>query len=305
MVHDLLGACFDIDSLPPGRSIEDLFHDSIVTGNPKPLEELWKCLAEADNFITRQLNCADGRQNNAYLKFLRDFPSTPLLTFNYGSLPEILLSGEGTWNPTDGYGVTVRTGVGFCPKKTIIPASRRHVLHLHGTFCVYPAKFEIVASSGGWDGLLQHKDQTDFYFDPDNLVGHFQIKFPFEAYRPRPNPNFIPITDRVIAPVPDKSKGLKGEFVKAAYCRAIDWIRGATQIVAIGYSFNRNDLSSYSSLLDAAEGKSILLVAPDAASLINRLRRDRKKIRWAAERMLFKDWVRREYPGLEAHKCFA
>ncbi len=184
MVRDLLDACFtSCDSLPAQRTIEDLFQESIDIGNTEPLEKLYALLKEADYFITPHLRGGGGREENAYLKFLTDFPDAPLLTFNYDSLPEILLLAERTWSPQDGYGVAVEAETGWVRDRIAIPDnSRRHVLHLHGSLCIYTANFDTKTSSRSEFPLLQHRDRPDFRFDPDNLADCF---FSFCANFPR------------------------------------------------------------------------------------------------------------------------
>jgi hypothetical protein len=289
MVGELLSACFGIRTVPSGKTIEDLFQESIDAGNTKPFEKLYELLREADYFIAPRLRAGEGHDENVYLKFLRDFPDAPLLTFNYDSLSEIVLIGEGTWSPQDGYGVTVKAGVGWgIHKAAALDHSRRYVLHLHGSLCIYTASFEIENS------LLQHKDRPDFRFDPDNLANCFH---PFVGIS-RDVANDRTDMDRVIALVPNKSEGLKRVFIETVYDRATDFVRNAPQIVAIGYRFNRYDSASYSPLLDGAINKSILLVGPHAASLIDRLRCEHPNIQWKAESASFKQWVSEGYSGI-------
>ena len=77
------------------------------------------------------------------------------------------------------------------------------------------------------------------------------------------------------------------------YDKAKEFISNSSQIIAIGYSFNTNDRASYSELLDAAKGKQILIIDPNADSLVDKLEKNYppKKIKWKAECLSFKEWV--------------
>ena len=69
----------------------------------------------------------------------------------------------------------------------------------------------------------------------------------FSPFRRRPGD--FDIEDRIIAPVTDKSEGLKQDFVRAAYRKACGFVRASGTVVAIGYSFNPHDQGSYRQLL--------------------------------------------------------
>jgi hypothetical protein len=290
MAAELRRLCFSLDA-DPQKTVEDLFQESIdaVRGDdmvPLPLKELYNFLREADYFITPHLWTGGDHEENIYLKFLRDFPNAPLLTFNYDSLPEILLLWERRWTPRKGYGVKVRAE--YVGVERTFARSCRHVLHLHGSLCVYTGPFEIDG------GLLREREVPEYCFDPDNVADRFRpfIRWPLDIANDR--------TDayRVIAPIPNKAGKLSAPFIKAVYERAVHLVRAATQIVSIGYSFNPYDLCSYGSLLEAAANKSILIVDPHADSLVERLGSDFRDILCAAKCMTFREWVRREYPGL-------
>lgn len=278
LVSDLLKVCFNIDILPHGKSIESLFQEQIDKGDSGPLDILYKYIMALDYHITcYRLKYDD---NNVYMRFLRHFPKSPLITFNYDSLPEILLLSDGSWSPIDGYGVPVQV-----EQKTIgsppLKESRRPILHLHGSLCVnYPATLESLGRG------------PEFFFDPDNL-GHCFSHFA-RAFR---SP-YIYVVDRAIAPVPDKAKGLKGAFIRAVYNKAMELLNAANQIIVIGYSFNQYDHTSYAKLLTAVPGKPVLLVAPCADALIERLVIEYPNILWEAECRSFKEWVYNGYPGV-------
>ncbi len=294
LAHELLNICFGMDDLPSGKSIEDLFQDCIDKGERHPLDTLYKTLMEADYCITPCLKRGGTHEDNAYRKFLKDFPKVPLLTFNYDSLPEILLLGERSWRPEDGYGVRVQAEIRPVQDETlIVDSSIRPVLHLHGSLCVYSATYNIERRPGSEPDMLQFKSEPDFLFDPDTL-GH--CFFPFDRAPTGITYTYVP--DRVIAPVPNKAEGLKGEFTAAVYSQAAGFLTTASQIVAVGYSFNPNDRASYGPLLATASDRSILVVVPDADPLIERLTHEHPDIQWEAERLSFREWVSNGYPGI-------
>lgn len=294
LVSDLLDICFGLDALPPHSSIEDLFQISINKSDRKPLNALYEVLMEADYYISPYLKYGGNHNVNVYTRFLRDFPREPLLTFNYDSLPEILLLTERSWCPLDGYGVQVQAHKQKIRRgKLPVEKSLRPILHLHGSLCVYPATFYIEKRQGLGPDMLRFDQPPKFIFDPDKIE---QCFFPFERIPPSVTYNHI--SERVIAPVPNKAKGLKGEFITAVYEKAVKFLSMSRQIVFIGYSFNRHDRHSYKKLLVAAAEKPVLLVAPDADSLIARLTDEYPNIRWAAKSMSFKEWVVNDYPGV-------
>ncbi|MHB8089671.1 MAG: hypothetical protein ACYDH2_15625 [Anaerolineaceae bacterium] len=294
LVPDLLNACFSMDTLPPNKSIEDLFQDSIDKRETQPLDNLYNVIMETDYYITPLLKRTGSHYNNAYIKFLQDFPKSPLITFNYDSLPEILLLAEQLWSPIDGYGVPVHTWQPPVRRgKQYEEKSLRPVLHLHGSLCVYPSTYYFKKQPGQDYPLMQDYDEPKFLFDPDSLGHCFE---PFE--RIPPGVTYKRVVERVIAPIPDKAEGLKGEFIVAVYKKAVEILKTARQIVVIGYSFNKNDRSSYAELLAATVGKSVLIISPDADSLILTLTPEYPHINWEPKTMSFKDWVKENYPGI-------
>lgn len=300
LVSELGDVCFGLDALPPDKSIEDIFQESIDRGEHRPLDILYDILMEADYYIASRLRRDGAYADNTYLSFFRDFTKTALITFNYDSLPEILLLGERSWRPEDGYGVPVQAELRSVREESLVAdCSLRPVLHLHGSLCIYPATFCIDSRPGSKFDMLKFKDVPDFLFDPDALGHCFH---PFE--RVAPNITYTHVADRVIAPVPNKAEGLKSAFIEVVYRQAVNLFRGASQIVAIGYSFNPNDRASYARLLPAAAGRRILVVAPDAGSLVKRLRHDYTRIQWEGEPLSFKEWVRTGYPGVHSRECF-
>lgn len=291
LASDLAQICFDLEELPPEKSVEDLFQEAIDANNKVPLDRLYERIIDADFYLTRHLSPGGSREDNVYLRMLQDFPFSPILTFNYDSLLEILLRKLGHWRPEDGYGVPIQTELnspGVLPER-----SWRPVLHLHGSLCIYPASFSIERRPGQRFNMLKPKEEPEFIFDPDCLGLCFA---PFE--RVLSGHSFRYPSERVIAPVPSKAEGLRGEFVRRIHKQAVDIIRPIQTIVSIGYSFNPFDSASYSRLLEAACGARIILVAPDAQDLASRLRAEYPKIEWYPVPSPFLEWVKRGYDGI-------
>lgn len=223
LVSELGDVCFGLDALPPDKSIEDLFQESIDEGERGPLDILYDILMEADCYIAPGLRRDGTHADNAYLRFLREFPKTTLITFNYDSLPEILLLGERSWRPEDGYGVPVQAGLRPVRDESLVPDfSLRPVLHLHGSLCIHAATFSIDSRPSSKLDMLRFKEVPDSLFDPEALGHCFQ---PFG--RVAPDITYTHVADRVIAPVPNKAEGLTDVFIEAVYRQAANLLRGA------------------------------------------------------------------------------
>ena len=292
LVADLLEPCFGLKSLPPQRSIEQLFQASIDSGDHGPTERLYDQVMEADYNIAQRLRPDGSHPDNIYLRFFRDFATEPLLTFNYDSLVELLLLGLRRWRPEDGYGIRVQSQLAPVDPSTVAEQSVRCVLHLHGSLCVYPESSYIEHRPGNEFDMLRRRNDPIFLFDPDAL-GH--CFFPFEGISP--GHSYAHVAERAIAPVPDKAEGLNGEFIKAMYQRAKAAVRSADQFVVIGYSFNPHDRASYEALLAAAEELTVVLVGPDASHLAPRMREVYPRLRWQEVSSSFRDWVQQGYQG--------
>jgi hypothetical protein len=296
LVTDLARTCFGTESPSPGQSIEDMIESATRGRDYKPIRMLYKMIMEADYRIGASLASRETADGSLYGRFLTDFEGCSILTFNYDSLVEMILMRSGHWYPIDGYGLPVVAGLP--PDRTDVPtSSQRHVLHLHGTLCVYPKTFDGVRVAGpGMNIELHYKDEPDFVFDPDSIARCFA---PFEKGLQRGIGYRYP-EERVIAPVPDKTEGLKEHFIQRVYERAVEAARAAEAIVAIGYSFNRHDSSSYGPLLQSARTARIVVVDPNANRTVSRLRLEYRNLRWEAVSLGFRDWTLRGYPGLTA-----
>lgn len=291
---DLIEPCFGVDSVPLGQTIEELFQASLERGDRQPIERLYDLIMEADYYVAQRLRPDGPEASNIYIRFLSAFVTAPLLTFNYDSLPEIILLGMRQWRPNDGYGVQVQAELAHVDPSIVAQSSVRPVLHLHGSLCVYPETSTIEARPGRAFDMIRPRSEPAFLFDPDAL-GH--CFFPFERMFPRHSYRYV--QERVIAPVPSKAKGLTGVLIEATYQQAVTLIRHADTLVVIGYSFNPPDAVSYGMLLAAAEELKVVLVGPDADRLAPRMQAEYPRIRWTGVPSRFRDWVRQGYPGLE------
>lgn len=292
LVGDLLEPCFGRKDLPLDKSVENLFQDCIDSRNEGPLEAFYNWLMELDYCIAPHLKRGGSHENNAYTKFLGKFREAPLLTFNYDSLLELLLLAERSWCPMDGYGVDVQANtskirIGNQP----VAISLRPILHLHGSLCVYPVTYNFEKHAGS-DVSWMVDCPPKFIFDPGALGNKF---YPFEGIQP--GVTHTHTHERVIAPIPDKAEGLEGEFIKAVYGKAVNFISTAKQVICIGYSFNQHDQHSYAKLLSAASGKSVLVVAPDSKSSVERLADEYPEIEWSHKQMTFAEWVSNDFTG--------
>ena len=206
LVADTARLCFDLYRPPSDKSVEDLFSEA---EDYRPMEKLADRLMEADHYQAFQL--AKSEAPNPYREFFERFAGNHFLTFNYDSLPETLLFRTGRWFPHDGYGVPVRTELPPQAEGYAAEKSTSLVLHLHGSFCVKTSESEITRKQGDAMPWLVPREEPAYFFDP------YLISLNFSYVRP---PGGFVVEDRIIAPVKDKSKGLKGRFVCDVYDKA-------------------------------------------------------------------------------------
>ncbi len=293
LMSDLLKPCFNIDTVSPGQSIEQMFQSSIDSGNYQPIDRLYALVMEADYCIAQLLRPDGSHPNNVYARFLADFPTASLLTFNYDSLPEIILFGMQQWRPEDGYGIPVQVSLHHIDPSILPHCSRRSVLHLHGSLCLYPQSFFIEKSTGRAFDTLRSRTQPEFLFDPDALGPCFP---PFQ--RIQPGHFYRHVSERGIAPVPNKASRLTDALIGATYEQAQSLLRRSNKLVVIGYSFNPHDVASYDPLLAGSDGLNIVLVGPDAAGVTRRMQNSYPRLRWEYVPCKFRDWVEQGYPGV-------
>jgi hypothetical protein len=263
LVSDVLELCFELEEPPTGKSVEDLFYEALSTGNYEPLKRLADRLQEADYRLAQKL--ASRETSNSYHNFFERFSDAHFLTFNYDSLPEIFLARSGRWYPEDGYGIPVATE--RLRGKSLAAGARSTslVLHLHGTLCVYTAEFEIRGDPFELVAELVHRERPLYAFDADSLTSCFP-----GYQRMMLNTGHVGIAERVIAPVPDKSEGLKQDFIRETYAKALSLVRETGKLVVIGYSFNAHDRASYAPLLEAlsiSRQRTLTIVSPQANEL--------------------------------------
>ncbi len=246
LVKEVAQLCFDLkpEGIPAGKSIENLFEEALKQNDYEPLKKLSERLMECDWKLAGSLARTD--KANYYGNFLNAFSPVHLLTFNYDSLPEMLLFHQGRWFPHDGYGIAVKAEIPAMAHRFQVRQSRDFVLHLHGSLCIYPAEFEIQPASGRSFAQLVPRVRAQYGFDPDSLA----FCFP-PCQRAMSNTGRVSIDERVIAPIPDKAEALKQPFIKETYDRATRLVRESGMLIAIGYSFNDHDYSSYSPILGA------------------------------------------------------
>jgi hypothetical protein len=294
LVADVLKLCFGLDELPTGKSVEDLFSDALQLGNYKPMERLVDRLMAADYYLAHKL--ATSEQSDSYWKFFEKFDGSQFLTFNYDSLPEIFLSQTGRWYPEDGYGVAVATRLAFGVKLSANEKSASLVIHLHGSACVYTIESEIVGNPVGGIAQLVHRAEPLYAFDPDS-TSHC-----FPRYdRVVSSTGHIRIDERVIAPVPDKSEGLKEAFIRQSYAKALPLVRQAGSLIALGYSFSPYDRVSYNPVLEAlahSHGRTLLVVSPQARELAKRICAEYPDLRVRPVEKTLRGWAADSFRGL-------
>lgn len=267
LVADVVQLCFGLDEVPQGKSVEDLFADALLGSDYKPLERLMNRLMEADYRLATKLVTSD--TSNSYREFFEKFAEAQFLTFNYDSLPEIVLSQRGRWYPEDGYGVPVATELSFGATLPSTARSTSLVLHLHGSSCVYTAEFEIRGEPSETVAQLVQRARPLYAFDPDSITPCFP-----RYRRMMSNTGLVRIEERIIAPVPDKSQDLKQVFVRETYAKALSLVRESGIVTAVGYSFNLHDRVSYVPVLQAlAESgeRKLFIVSPEPNKLAARI----------------------------------
>ena len=292
LTRDLLKPCFGRAALPTGLSVEDLFGRALDERNLEPIRVLSELLMDADGDVAFQLRHGAGRDDNAYLMFLRHFQATHFLTFNYDSLVEILLLSLGRWRPDDGFGPPVKIELPLCPP-SLPDRSTNLVLHLHGSLCVYPEKYRLVPGPTRNYEMLVTRGEPLFAFDPEAIGCCF---FPFQAALPKGR--YHHLDDRIIAPIPNKAQGIANVFVTEVYRRAAEVLQQVDLLVVVGYRFSPYDRYSYEPLVGRSSPRRILIVAPDASDLAKRLRTEYPALNWDSAPYTFSKWVRAGYPSV-------
>lgn len=285
--------CFDLPRIPAGKSLEDLFSDALERRDFGPIRKLADRLWSADFYVAHAL--ARSEKANCYQRFFRAFQGGNFLTFNYDSLPETFLFHLGVWFPCDGYGLKVTAHVPPGSEEFADKTSSSLVLHLHGSLCIRTSEYEARRKPGETIAWLTKRDEPRYAFDPWSISANFT---PFHR-----DVGAVDTEDRIIAPVPDKSQGLQQAFIAATYAKAVDVVRDSEIVVTIGYSFNAHDQGSYRVLLDAlrlSKGRRLLVVSPDADTLVKGIRLRFPDLAIESQKATFKQWVTASFPGLAA-----
>lgn len=257
-------------------------------GDYKPMEALVDRLMEADYRIAQKL--VSSESPNSYRQFFGTFDGAQFLTFNYDSLPEIFLSQKGRWCPENGYGVPVATELAPGVKRTPPSAkSSSMVIHLHGSACVFTIESRIVGNPVARIAQVVHLDEPLYALDPDS------ISHCFPQYGRVLSPTgHLRIAERMLAPVPDKSEGLKDAFIRQSYAKALPLVRQAERLIALGYSFNPHDRVSYSPVLEAlaqSHERILILVSPEASELAKRISAEYPDLRVRPVEKTFSAWA--------------
>jgi len=290
----LARVCFELDQPPIDRSIEDLFEQARRAGDSKPMQRLADCLMAADYHIAAGLIPEFGAAANPYSTFFDRFAGCQFLTFNYDSLPELLLLHGGRWHPRDGYGVPVAAEVLPGQETLCERPSTSLVLHLHGSLCLYTSTFTFERSPDSRVDWYTPRPEPRYLFEPHSVGSLFT---PFSA--PAPVFGFPSPERRVVAPVPNKAEGLKSAFIRALYERAEELIASSSALISVGYSFNFYDTFSFGPLLAAAESRAIpvILVSPDARDVKARLSSEYRGISFHPMPVTFSSWAEGGFPG--------
>lgn len=269
-------------------SIEELFNNAIKNNNYDPIRKLCNKINCADAIIIPKL-LPKSQDPNCYLDFFTRFKSSSFLTFNYDALVEIFLYRLNHWSPHDGFGCQMESNYYGTKEEKNNILNKILVIHLHGSLNILTSKFDIVEERTNY--TLVKPKEASFIFDPQTPLFHPK----YDSVSPKVT--FENIENRIIAPVPDKTEGLKKDFINKMYSKAIELIINTDQIIVIGYNFSEHDKSSYDSLLKEYNRK-ILIISPNADEIKNRLKDGYRKIQWNTENISFKNWVNSGFKGL-------
>jgi hypothetical protein len=226
------------------------------------------------------------------MDFFTRLKNSSFLTFNYDALVEIFLYRLNHWNPHDGFGCQVESNYyGTQEEKTNIlyNSSKSFVIHLHGSLNILTSKLDIIEERTNY--TLVKPKEASFIFDPQTPLFHPK----YDSVSPKIA--FENIENRIIVPIPDKTEGLKKDFISKMYSKALELMNNTNQIIVIGYNFSEHDKSSYDSLLNKYKYK-ILIISPNAEEIKRRLNNEYNKIQWNCENTTFKNWVSNGFAGL-------
>lgn len=251
---------------------------------------------KADYHLGWKLRPDGDNSDNCYVTFFEQYNDSSFLTFNYDSLAEFILFRMGQWYPHDGYGVPVEVEMEYGTNlNTRDIKSSSLVLHLHGSLCIFTSKVDLIDMPGTNTRWLSLKEKPEYTFDPESISLLFT---PFTS-PPLQIPGPDPIEHRIIAPVPDKTKGFKQQFIKEVHSQALQLISKTNKLITIGYNFSPYDKGSYHHLIQKLaerEGAKGIVVSPNARSIEKQLKEDYPQIDWQAVQLTFKSWVNAGFP---------
>ena len=268
MTGDLARIAFGADAPPVGSSIEEWFQLALDNGDTNPIVKMCESILRADYYVTQEI-LGKPTSSDQYAVFLDTFPHSHFLTFNYDGLIEIMLLKRDRWCPKDGFGLPVRADISDLRRRNPPElTSRQRVVHLHGSLYVYARESQLSAPDRAGTQWLSFLEESDFVFDPD-MTAHRFVSFE----RPEMDHNYKQTHERIIAPIPNKARHLKQQFVEKSYEVAESIVSEADRLVCIGYSFNGADRQSYSPIVTLAErrGLPVTVVSPGAAQITHTL----------------------------------
>ncbi len=289
LVTDLARLCYPGRVLAEGESVERWFQESIVSHEYNPIRTLIDTLMRADYYTVPQLVGEDALSENPYQEFFRVFEDADFVTFNYDSFIEGSLFRLGRWFPQDGFGLEVAVGQEYTVEPPIVKPSRSLVLHLHGSALVSESTVDQSEPDEAGIRWIKPKPKEEYLFEP-NAVSH--LFFPWKRAH-RPPEGYDPIERRVIAPVPDKSEGLRRAFALEVRRRAAEMVEHAGRVIAVGYRFNSRDRASYAFLFEALTKRQnpvLQLVDPGAGAIVDRLKASWPAVRFDLVECTFSEW---------------
>ncbi|MCF6777722.1 hypothetical protein L3V83_14215 [Thiotrichales bacterium 19X7-9] len=294
--YPLLNKMAKICNYDENDNIEEQLYKDIRQNNLEPLTNFCDAIMGCDYYLAQKLR---DDSNNCYYRFFDEFKGYQFLTFNYDSLPEIILLELAYWHPKDGYGIPVQYNYDAVLKRIgNIPqhSSQSKVLHLHGTFCVGS---DYITTADKTGNIRLEDQKPHFIFDTSSISNAFPSFIRI--------PSYSQIERRIIPPIPNKAAKLKQEFIQSIYKISNEYIRNSGQLITIGYSFNDHDVDSYRPLLTSLNDCAnplMLIVSPDAHDICARLRQKdfTKNIDIRIVDKTFREWVNSDYEGLDENR---
>src|SRR5206468_396185 len=105
----------------------------------------------------------------------------------------------------------------------------------------------------------------------------------------------------VIAPIPDKSQGLKHAFIQKSFAAALSFVRRAGVLIALGYSFHPYDCASYNLILKTlvqTKERTLFIVSPQAEELAKQILAEYTGLKVHPIEKTFKAWAMDSFRGI-------